>query len=335
MTTNQIAIAACRRLLYAAVVWATFVAGRAQAVSVVSGNGNNDGASLATYGGPGGAGGVSEPGFVSVGRTSTGNASATYIGSRWVLTAAHNSIGTTVSFGATTYNIDAGTITTLDNPDSSPTDLVMFRITADPGLPEITPDLISSTAATGHQFMIGNGKNVTGQQFWHDDGVTDPWPADATPGSVDPDDYSGFGLLGRIIGWGENEVTASGVITIGSDDVHVFVTQFDDPDYTGTASLTHEAQGSSGDSGGATFGFVDGQWKLTGIILAVSSPRPRQPDPSIAFGDFTFVADLSVYRDQIIAIVPEPGGLILGAMATLAVGLCGLGRRRNRPRRPF
>ena len=320
--TRHIVSWAAVRLVGAAALCGICISNPARAVILSSGNGNLDGTSLTAAGGPGG---LSEPGWGNVGRSSTGNASVTYLDDRWVLTAGHVSISTTVSFGGTSYTVEGGTTTFLHNPDNSLTDLKLFRITSDPGLPAITAQLLSSLTPTGRQIMIGNGLSIGSQHFWHDDLTTDPWPNDATPGTVDADDYSGFDVgTPRKIRWGENDVAATGLVVTTVSVVHAFATLFDDAAYTGTTPLASEAQASSGDSGGAVFGFVGGEWKLTGIILAVNNPLDRQPSSTAVFGDVTFIADLSVYRDEILTIVPEPGGLAAAAIGAVLLGLWGL-----------
>ncbi|MFZ4683912.1 MAG: hypothetical protein ACOYMS_15510, partial [Terrimicrobiaceae bacterium] len=54
-----------------------------------------------------------------------------YNGGYWVLTARHVNAGTFVLSGST-YNYVAGTVVGINNADSTPTDLVVFRIDAQP-----------------------------------------------------------------------------------------------------------------------------------------------------------------------------------------------------------
>src|SRR6478672_6068353 len=126
---------ACRALLAGPLLLAC---PPAHAVIVTSGNGNTDAASLLAAGGPGDP---SLPGFANVG--STGTASAVYLQNRWVITANHVSLGSSVSFGGVPYTIDPTTIVQLVNTDGiTPTDLKLFRLTTDPGLPAITSSFL-------------------------------------------------------------------------------------------------------------------------------------------------------------------------------------------------
>ena len=75
-----------------------------------------------------------------------------------------------------------------------------------------------------------------------------------------------------------------------------------------------------------------GQWQLAGIMVAAEG-YSGQPSPELTavFGNETFMADLSYYRNQIVAVVPEPSAATLAGMA-LAVGAAWPTiRRRIRP----
>ncbi len=331
-----------RYALFCFGVWAA-VALPAWGVILSSGNGNTDGSSLTAAGGPGNP---LMPGFANVGTSSTGNASVTYLGNRWVLTAGHNTIGSStgpVRFGGVPYTVDDSSITFLHNPDNTLADLKLFQITTDPGLPAITPDLISSSAPSGRQIMIGNGLDRGDQFYWNVDMQPNPWqwtqqPEPSNPG---PNDFSGFQMsLSHHIRWGENEVLNTGLLTLTAFDpqnnplwVNGYSTEFDDTVYTGVTPLPSEALVSLGDSGGAVFQLEGGQWKLSGIMVAFAelySGQPQAPAgiPYAVFGNESLIADLSVYRDEIISIVPEPAGLALLSPVVGVMLLVGLRRRR-------
>lgn len=80
------------------------------------------------------------------------------------------------------------------------------------------------------------------------------------------------------------------------------------------------AQAVPGDSGGAVFYKNGTLWELAGIMHATSEYADQDTSARVAYGQYTFIADLSVYRDQIVTItaVPEPGtvGLAIAAVAT-------------------
>jgi len=273
---------------------------------VISGNGNTDAASLLSAGGPGN---TSSPGWVNVGKGSTNNSSVTYLGGGWVITAAHVTIDNNVGpirFGNDTYQADMSSIVTLKNNDNTPTDLKLFRLTTDPGLPEILPSQIVTAVASGRQIMIGNGLNQTAQQYWDVDssGQTWVWQTQSPPANPGPNDYSGFTVGGsRVIRWGENNVHSIG-LTLDYQNgtfVRAYSTRFDEADYTGQVPLASEGQGSVGDSGGAVFTFSGGQWKLAGIMITVG-PYNNQPASTAVFGNLTYIADLSYYRDAILKV---------------------------------
>lgn len=316
---------------------------------VAGSNGNTTAESLAAAGGPA----VGQAGFANVGTSSTNNASVVYLGNGWAISAGHVTISSGVGpvrFGGVPYTVDDSSITFLHNADNTLADLKLFRINGDPGLPAIVPSLTSTSVPGGRQIMIGNGlrlaENQSGgidQLYWSVDDSVSPWQwtPGATPAVVGPNDYSGYEVnaaASHVIRWGENDVTdVNLVVQTGLDNsnnpliVHGYTTTFDNLDYTGVNPLASEAQASNGDSGGAVFQFSDGVWKLSGIMIAVSKPLNGQPDDTVLFGDQTFIADLSYYREQIVALVPEPSGVILSAMGLAALAV--IQTRRIRPKR--
>ncbi|MBI3839111.1 MAG: hypothetical protein HY288_14420 [Planctomycetia bacterium] len=313
----------------------------ALAVVLPSGNGNTSDASLQSA--LQSAGEPSLPFFGNIGLSSTGNASVTYLGNRWAITAGHETIANVVpnapggvSFGGNHFNVDESTITYLNNinADGSLADLKLFRLTSDPGLPAIAPALISSTAPTGLQIMIGNGRNLDlspgAQQFWNVDmsQTTWQWTSESQPLTPGPNDFSGFNITGgQIIRWGQDNVEGPYRFVHTADDsqnhplkVQGYTTKLDDAIYTGTAPLPSEAGGSNGDSGGGVFALVNGQWQLSGIMVVVFLLN-NQPTLTSVFGEQTFIADLRQYRDEILTIVPEPSSLVPAATAAAVLVL--------------
>jgi hypothetical protein len=130
--------------------------------------------------------------------------------------------------------------------------------------------------------------------------------------------------------WGTNLVEDDGHIDpdhnviidlIGRTTVSFF-TQFDHADYTAVVPTASEAQALSGDSGSAMFYNEAGVWKLAGLIYAVGSEDPDQPDVTLnaVYGNVTLAADLSFYASQIYAItaIPELSGFwLLSSVAVL------------------
>ena len=307
------------------------------ALAVILGNGSNGNTtalSLQTAGGPL----VAEPGFNNVGKSGTGNASVTYLGNGWGITAGHNTMDANfdgVTLNGQTYTVDLNSITFLHNPNSTLADLKLFKLTTTPALPSVLPGLISSVTPTGVVVMIGNGLNITGtQKFWDVD-KSNPgnwvWNSEPSqPASPGPDDYSGFSTVtSHSIRWGSNVVFATNVSALTAYDpqnnplyINGVATQFDNQAYTGINPMIDEAQASTGDSGGGVFSYVNGEWKLSGIMIATSVALNHQPSQTTIYGSQTVIADLSIYRDEILSIVPEPGShlLALSAAAMLFAG---------------
>lgn len=255
---------------------------------------------------------LDDPGWANVGLF--GGGGGVYLGNGWVITARHFSLANTITFDTGTFNRIAGTTVNLQNPDPSDgnPDLRMFRIDGNPGLPALS--IIESSPTVGTALvMIGHGrirvselKDVTG---------TSP------PGPPQPD-RTGYEVSTstRQKTWGTNNV--SQLTALFEDDggrvTHAFRSTFDD--------VEGNAQGTIGDSAGGAFIYNEtlDQWELAGVLLAITS-FTNQLDNTAAFGNQTIFADLSIYRDQIITIIPEPNTLGL-----LGVSLLILLRRRRR-----
>jgi hypothetical protein len=81
-----------------------------------------------------------------------------------------------------------------------------------------------------------------------------------------------------------------------SNNTLVFSTQFD------RQGMPFEAQAVLGDSGGGVFQSIDDSWELAGLMVSQQT-LPGQPSRSAVYGNTTFTADLSKYRDQILKLV--------------------------------
>lgn len=274
-----------------------------------------------------------DPGFANIG--SCNSAAAIYLGNRWVLTAFHvNGAGASpVVFGATTYSV-TGPVTRLTNNGaggmSAQTDLVLFQINADPGLPSL--EIRGSAAASGDDLvMIGNGQNrQAARTFWqvtaNPGSGNDVWTE--TTGAHNVEGFkAGSGATKR---WGTNDAEFTNLnLNAGFGDVRSFATLFhDDP-----SGRPNEAQAMVGDSGGGVFYKDGGQWYLSGVMHAVGTLGnagggfDNAPASTATFNNhFTAIADLSFYRSQILAVtVPEPSAAGLLALASAAL----LRRRRS------
>jgi len=217
-----------------------------------------------------------DPGWSHVGRV--GGPAGIYLGNGWVLTANHV-ITNPVEFGGVTYPVVPGSTIQLQNPDTSFADLKVFRIDPSPelGLLEIraTPPAVNTNLT-----FIAQGLSRGAATSWMGN---DGWLWGATAGKR----------------WGTNKVTATGV----ANNTFGFSASFT---HIGTmGSTTYEAMGADGDSGGATFIKNGGAWELAGVMFAISA-YVGQPPLTALYGNLTWSVDLSVYRDQLIAITrPE------------------------------
>jgi len=159
------------------------------------------------------------------------------------------------------------------------------------------------------------------------DTQTDPWTWTVVTSGGDAAGYQT--LTSRAMRWGTNTIGDSGVwFDDGFGDAFSIVTSF-----TASGSPSMESQAVAGDLGGAVFSKNGATWELSGLMLTAAG-FSGQPDPleNAIYGDETFIADLSFYRPQIVAIVPEPSSMAILAPA-VAFLTTALGRRlRSRGR---
>ncbi len=267
-----------------------------------------------------------DPGWANVGVLGIGT--GVYLGNDWVLTAAHVGGGSIVLNGGT-YAMLAGSGTTLTNNGapgkSATTDLYLFRLASTPpGLSGVT--IASATATHGSGVtMIGSGRDRGAFTEWSVNQSTTPWTwTEVSSGG----DAAGYKTLStRAMRWGTNTVSSSGLwIDDGFGDTFMLGTTFTD-----LGPPSNQAQAAYGDSGGAVFHKNGSAWELSGVMLTVGG-FSGQPDPgsNAIYGNVTYAADLSFYRSQIVAIVPEPA--VAGA-AAVVLGLAAGVRRRGRSRR--
>jgi hypothetical protein len=270
------------------------LAGAAPAVIIDSGDGT----------GNTGAPSPDDPGWGHVGLR--GSFTAVHLEEGWVITANHVPAGEVV-LGGISYDLVPGTSVRLQNPDATYADLQMFQISPAPPLPPLP--IASSVPSNGASLiLIGNGRNRGAATSWDPNG---PPP----PGPIHGYDWG----AGRSLRWGTNFAEdfppdpILGTVVFGSF--------FDEAD------SAHEAQAANGDSGGAVFAWDGSQWELAGVIIAITE-YSGQPAQTSLYGQLTYAADLSAYRDPILDVIamPEPGGGLLAGSALLAA----LARRRRR-----
>ena len=184
----------------------------------------------------------------------------------------------------------------LENPPglglSALTDLRMFRLVEDPGLPSL-PIAAVRPPLFGRVTMIGWGRTRSGELTrWNVDDEGN-W-VEAAPGQGG--EFEGFRLGPSSKLWGTNWIDSSQPVESANGDAIGLRAGF-------VAGQTpQEARAAGGDSGGGVFFKNGSTWELAGIIQSVST-APDQPGNIAAFGDITNFADLSIYRAQILDII--------------------------------
>lgn len=264
-----------------------------------------------------------DPGWANIGTRGIG--SGVYLGNGWVLTARHNGSGNFVLSG-TTYTMVPGSqvdIQNLGTPGkTSNTDLIMFQINGDPGLPGLS--IATAAPANGSAVtMIGAGRNRGTFTTWNVNTNTTPWTW-----TVDSQNFNRAGYLwdtSRTMRWGTNAISGSGWVNYTDGDNFDVLTLRTTFDFFQVYS--NEAQAAAGDSGGAVFYKNGSQWQLAGIMV-VTDALSGQPGNTAVFGNQTYMADLSFYRDQIVSFVPEPDAATLAGLALAACVAWAAVRRR-------
>ena len=218
-----------------------------------------------------------DPGWSHVGAVNgpSGVLSGVYLGDGWVLTANHVGTGP-ITLGGVSYPVVPGSSMRLEHSAGVLTDLLLFRLIADPGLATL-PIAVTSPPVSTQAVLMGRGRNrgaaytFSGKTGWR-------WAATYTQR------------------WGTNAVSqASFDLTLNGQPLRVLGFSFDN-----LGSTTPEAIVTTGDSGGAAF--VGNS--LAGILVARWS-YGGQASSSSVFGNGSYVADLSYYRNQILTVTAD------------------------------
>jgi len=252
-----------------------------------------------------------DPGWNYVGRAGS-NGTGIYIGNGWMLTATHVATNNTGLFNLNGVSYDGtGESVILRNSNNTNSDLRLYKLATDPGLPSIT---LSTTPLSelDDVVMIGTGRMRTG------DAVN--LNIDTGPGP-DPQ-VKGYAWGSRDKAWGTSQVSSSSfVFNSQGRDVTGFAMDFRD--------LEGEASAAEFDSGSAVFHFNTdtGEWELAGVPLVVNNLLSDGTNIYSHMGDNnpsfdptqTLAADLSFYAASIIATtgIPEPSTVVLMSAGAL------------------
>ncbi|MBW2382176.1 MAG: trypsin-like peptidase domain-containing protein [Deltaproteobacteria bacterium] len=252
-----------------------------------------------------------DPGWQNVARR-LGGPSIVYLGDRWVLTARHVGAGV-VEIDGKRFDPIATDIHFITNDDGTHTDLMLFRIDDDPGLPrlvlsESTPLIAEDVILVGHGASRGQPISLGSPPEPLRDGFH--WIDDATRR------------------WGTNVISdRPNYVTSGRTRTLAIATHFDRIDEP--LGTPQEAQAAIGDSGGALFARADrldseSGWVLAGLMFTVSNMNDQPPRTSF-YGSATFSVDLAHYREQILRVA-RPICLSGSRLASEPEWACGTSR---------
>jgi hypothetical protein len=264
-----------------------------------------------------------DPGWANVG--DSGVYLGDFGGEYWVLTARHVGAGN-ITLGSTTYSPVANSSVIVKNGDNSNTDLLLFRISADPGLPTLT--LSSSHPSAGSVVTtIGDGSsggatqlfwsvNTNGNPSGNTSGANWSW---TLLGNSTGSNASGYAWTGGGKRYGFNTLDALSTYNVGTGLTTAYVADFD--------AIVGESQGATGDSGGAVFFKNVSTWELVGIMGAIGGYN-SQPASTAVFGDVTYYASVPTYYSFIADAIgiPEPSEYA-AAGGLLVLGFAAWGRK--------
>jgi len=210
--------------------------------------------------------------------------SVIYLGHGFALTARHVGMGEIFLRGEIVPPV-AGSKRTLLNPNGTPADAMLFEVRLPEGFEDLPPLPIAREApAIGDEvWLIGFGRGREKVVEVSTDGPVQYGFSWTEKGSKR---------------WGTNRVLRVDE-TLYQDNwtTRSFILGFDPP--TSAETTRHEAQASVGDSGGAVFVRRDGEWLLAGMMTSVTG-YARAPSRTSMYGDTTYAADLTAYRDVIL-----------------------------------
>lgn len=206
-----------------------------------------------------------------------------YLGAGYALTARHVGMGEIPILGKM-YAPVPGSKRSLMNVNGTAADAMVFALDRNADLPDLPLlPIARSPALPGEEVLvIGFGRGREKVIEYELDGRTQ------------------FGFTWTKKGgkrWGTNRIQSnSEILNQGDYTTRAIVFRFDQPLSPG--ATRYEAQATTGDSGGAVFVQREGVWQLVGLMVSVSG-EIRVPNASSRYGDTTFAADLTYYREEI------------------------------------
>lgn len=208
-----------------------------------------------------------------------------YLGAGYALTARHVGMGE-IAIGGTMYAPVSGSKRTLLNLNGTAADAMIFEIDRNAELPKLPfLPIAKEPVRPGEPVLVigyGRGRDKV-VEFVLEDGRTH------------------FGFQWTRKGtkrWGTNRISSAFDILNQIDFTTRAVTfSFDEP--LSPEATRYEAHAAVGDSGGPVFVERDGQWLLAAMMISVSG-EARTPSTSTLYGDRTYAADLTYYRDEIL-----------------------------------
>ncbi len=220
---------------------------------------------------------ASDPGFNRVGVVN--GLSGVYVRNGWVLTASHVGEGALVLDG-TSYAAVPDSTVRFTNPDSTPADLIAFKLATRPPLADVA---ISDSPAALNTLITVIG-------YGADRGVATSWMG-----------LSGWQWSGsHTKRWGTNRISRIDEISL---DTRAFQITFDN--VSNPPAGQHEADIVTGDSGGGAFTGSGGSARLVGILFAHAT-FVGQPGSTSLYGNAGMIVDLYAYRSAILAITDRP-----------------------------
>jgi len=244
------------------------------------------------------------------------NASGTYLGnyngSYYILTAYHVALSGLGSFilGDYTYSFVTGTGVQIkdDATDTTPADLYVIQITGSElalaALDSLANlSLAASSPTTGTNVtMIGYGRDrsTTASTAYLKSGQ---WYNTAPAQPYTSVDYYNW-LSTNSKRWGTNQTSSLASTSNGYGTTALVSTTFS------SSGGSNEAQAAEGDSGGGVFYSSGSDTVLSGLMVYVAG-YTGQTSNTAAYGNATYYADISKYRENILAAVPEPTSVTL------------------------